>query len=187
MPNSISWTPEQLTALASVALFFATALLAVVTAFIAVAATKQLPLLARQLAALNQQLTISQAAATAADARHKETETLRVCFLFELNPVLNEKLSRLSIASKEGTEYSNKAAFRMDDILSVLNFLDGVATGVLEEFYHPDIVKDHLGPDIDKMVRFYIKGGVHIGEDGYEKLLQLHERFFPQPGVYRRN
>jgi hypothetical protein len=116
MPNSTSWSPEQLTALATVALFLATALLAVATIYIAVAATKQLPLLAKQLTALNEQLRIARETETSAATRHIETETLRICILFQIDPVIDAQLRRLWTASKEGTAYSDKTAFRSDDM-----------------------------------------------------------------------
>jgi hypothetical protein len=197
-PLLFGHTADQVTALGTAAVAGATILLVAVTAVLAIAACYQLPLLRKQLKALSDQLAETREADAAQATRHKEaidaaerrlleTRTMDACHKVDTDPVLTACSKRIWEASDGGTNYKTG---RVDehDLILVLNYIDGLAIGILQEVYAAEIVKDHTGLMFRKAVECIFPSGV-ITPDGYEALIEVHKRFYPETAVataYRR-
>lgn len=181
-------TAEEITAVATVVLAVATLGMAVPTIVIAVAAWKQLPLIAGQVRALADQIKLSREAERNAERRQREWETVRACERYDVDPVLEAISSRLWDASDGGTNYA-KEGVNQRDLICLLNYFDSLAIGIVQGLYIDAIVKDHLGLVIPKCVEQFILAGL-VDSDGYENLMQVYENWRPAPPppvAYRRD
>jgi len=61
---------------------------------------------------------------------------------------------------------------------SFANYLDGVATGVLQGLFSNDIAKDHLGVFVRRFVEVILPSVSDL--DGYDALVAVHTRWFPR-------
>ena len=156
-----------------------TGLTAIASCVLAYVAWVQLPLIARQVEALSEQIRLSREAEVNAERRVKEWETLKACRAYDLDPVLDEATKRIWIASDNGKNY---ASTKIDerDVIILLNYLDGLATGIEQKLYIESVLRDHLGQDVKKAVESFIDTGI-VTRDGMEALLAVHARWFRQP------
>jgi hypothetical protein len=72
-------------------------------------------------------------------------ETLKACERYDSDAVLNEALKKLRDARDSGELEKNPRPFRLE-ITTIMNYLEGVATGIEQGFYDARIVRDHLEP-----------------------------------------
>jgi hypothetical protein len=70
-------------------------------------------------------------------------ETLRVCSLYDTDPVIDRALARLRDARLDGGLQKNATLITLE-MATVLNYLEGIAIGVEQGFYNKAIVRDHL-------------------------------------------
>jgi hypothetical protein len=77
----------------------------------------------------------------------KAWKTLEACERYESDEVLTEALKVLRDARDSGRLKENPRPFRME-ASTLLNYLEGIATGQAQGFYNQDIVRDHLEPII---------------------------------------
>jgi hypothetical protein len=170
-----SQTSEMVTAVATVILTVATVGLVFATVLLAVAALRQ--------------LRDARAADLAATERHREmladqhhrqiaVETLRVCSRVDIDPVLTECLRRIWHASDHGKLYVRGGPVALDDVWLFANYLDGVATGVLQGLFSNDIAKDHLGVFVRRFVEVILPTVSDL--DGYDALVAVHASWFPR-------
>ncbi|MDE2134834.1 MAG: hypothetical protein KGJ49_09565 [Alphaproteobacteria bacterium] len=156
-----------------------TLILAVATAGLVVVAWRQLPILNGQLAMLANQIEESRKATQAADQRTREIETLHACRRDESEPVLVEAERRIWDASDGGKNYRT-GKVNQHDLIIVLNHMDGIAIGVIQGLYLEAMVKDHMGLMYKKVVEEIFPSKV-IDTDGYEAILELYGRLYPNP------
>jgi hypothetical protein len=173
--------PDQITAYATVALVLATIGLAVPTIVLAVAAWRQLPFLVAQLAALNNQLNAARLAEEATERRTKEWETVRVCAAYDSDPVLDSITRRIWETSEGGKNYKNEAVSQRD-LISFLNYLDGIATGITQNLYIENIVRDHLRLIFKKAVEEILVHKI-IDSVGYEAVIEVYARWYPTQAI----
>lgn len=95
---------------------------------------------------------------------------------YDTDPVIDAYCQRLWDASDDGTNYK-KPEINKRDIIGLLNFFNGIATGCKQGVYVESIVKDNLQLPIKKAVEKFIRGGI-IDEEGYGPLLELYEDWF---------
>ena len=103
--------------------------------------------------------------------RRLETETLRVCTNYDVDPTLYAALRRIWDASDGGKIY--KLGQTEHDVLVVANYLDGIAVGVIQNLYSSEIVKDHLGASIQKFVTKILPAVLGNTND-FEALVQVY-------------
>jgi hypothetical protein len=158
---------------------------AVAAIAVAVAAWIQLPLISAQVRGLAEQIRLSREADVHARQRAKEWETIKICERYNFDPVIEAATQRSWAASDGGRDY-RKPGVDQRDLIIVLNYLDGVATGVRQELYIEGLVKDHIGFLFDDSVTKYIESGV-IDKKGFEAALALHAHWFRAgpPVAYR--
>jgi len=157
----------------------ATALLFAVTAILAFAAWKQLPMIAGQVRALAEQIRLSREAEANAERRQREWETVRACERYDVDPVLEAVTSRIHASSNKGTDYST---VEKRDLICLLNYFDGLAVGIEQGLYIEGIVRDHLGLIIDKLVQRFLIANL-VEKQGYDNLLRLYDRWHPKPAT----
>ena len=104
-----------------------------------------------QLSALIEQLRLAREADAKADRRLIETNTLRVCERYYGDPVIAAATARIWAASQGGVDYG-AAAISSHDLITVLNYLDGIAVGIKQHVYSPEIVKDHMESTFVKII-----------------------------------
>jgi hypothetical protein len=148
---------ETVTAVGTILLTLATIALAVPTIFLALAAWRQLPLLVTQIkdaqSATKDEAERDRAARKAEEWRHIEANTLRACERYFSNPVIVAASKKVFEASENGTKYSKeKFGLAEHDLLTVLNFLNGLGVGVEEGIFSGDIIKDHMPNTVVKVV-----------------------------------
>jgi hypothetical protein len=159
---------------------------AVCTGAIALAAWVQLPLISRQVSGLSEQIRLSRVAEENADRRTRESEenakrrtweweTLKACNQYDTDPILEGAMLRIYNGSERGKNYRNTAVDHRDMII-VLNYLSGLATGIKQDLYIEDIIKDHMAIVVRKHVTDLIESGI-VSKDGYHTLLTLHNRW----------
>jgi hypothetical protein len=188
---------ESITAAGTMLLALATVALAIPTIFLAIAAWKQLPLLRSQLKALGQQITDAQAAATqqaeaqrkareAEEWRYIEANTLRACEKYFSNLVIHAATRKVFAGTYNGTKY-DKATFKFQhELITVLNYLNGIGTGVEEGIFSGEIVKDHMPNTITKVVDVIIPALVDRPGD-FQALINLRNNWtMPNPSYQKR-
>ena len=193
-PSILLWglSAEDITALATVILTASTLALAVVTWLLALAARKQLPLLTGQLTALSEQVRLAQVAdATArehdkatteqerkrneaAERRYIEGNTLAACARYTGDIVVHGAAKRVWQSSDGGTDYRT-GQIDIHDLITTLNYLDSIATGVKQGVFSAGIVQDHMGSTFEKVVDVIIPHALNGDFTGYEASKWLRE------------
>jgi hypothetical protein len=153
--------PVALTAWATFLLVVVTVPLTVATVYLALAAWRQLPLIAAQ--------------ARDAARSQRERDTLRACTVFDTDSVIFKATQRIWTAADGGTRYVGNEAISRHDVMVVANYLDGVAIGARDGFYDEAIVWAHLGPVMTKMV-YMILPAIFGSTKDYETMASLHAR-----------
>jgi hypothetical protein len=129
----------------------ATSVLAIATIFLVYAAWKQLPLLSKQLLAVSEQVRLSVEADAHSRQRYLETNTLRVCERYVSDVVVYGAAQRIWKASNGGADYT-RPEIDKHDVITALNYLDGIAVGVKQGVFSSAIVKDHMESTFNKVV-----------------------------------
>jgi len=168
---------EEIIAIGTILLVFATLALAAATVVIAIAARKQLPLIAGQVTGLSEQIRLSREAEANAERRMREWESLRACDRYSYDPVLEAACERIWGASDQGTNYGKPEVSRRDMVV-VLNYLDSLAVGIQQDLYIEQLLKDHLSVIVEEHVRDFLDSGL-IKKEGYEALLSLRAKWNP--------
>lgn len=78
----------------------------------------------------------------------KKWRTIEACELYDKDPILHACLKEMReyrISKEKGDIYGHDVKI---EVISVLNYLDGIAIGVKQGLYYESIVKDHLSPII---------------------------------------
>jgi len=76
---------------------------------------------------------------------HINWESLRACEKYDSDPVLADALKTLRLARNSGDLRTNVKNYTLE-MITVLNFLEGIVIGIEQEFYNEDVVYDHLHP-----------------------------------------
>jgi hypothetical protein len=186
-------TAETTIAIGTVVLAGATVFLMIATAFLVWLARMQLPLLNSQLQALRTQLDAAREAEAASQRRHEQTrsddrrrqleiETMRICSLYDTDPVLHAACRRMWDGSDGGANY-DRTKVALHDVISVSNYLDGVCVGVLQGLYSSEIARDHLGPILQKMHNIILPKMFGSVDQDFDTIRQIYQKWYPSAGV----
>ena len=138
---------------------------------------------ARQLPLLTEQLRLAREAEQRAAIRNVETNTIRACERYTSDVVIYEATKRIWNSSKGGTVYSFPEV-NEHDLITVLNYLDGIAVGVKQGVFSKAIVQDHLGATYIKIADLVIPNTFKNFTD-YEAIEQLRNSWkVPKPTSY---
>jgi hypothetical protein len=112
----------------------------------------------------------------AAERRTKKWETLKACQSYDSDPVLDQATGRIRIASEKGKNDRNPDVDQRD-ATCVLNYLDGLATGIAQNLYIEAVMRDHLGVILNHAVVNFVDSGL-VDRDGLKSVLALHAKWF---------
>ncbi len=62
-------------------------------------------------------------------------------------------------------------------MICILNYLDGLATGIEQKLYIEEVIKDHLSPIFKHAVVNFLDTK-RVSPDGLEKLQDIYKRWF---------
>ncbi|MEM7014260.1 MAG: hypothetical protein AAF585_22595 [Verrucomicrobiota bacterium] len=105
---------------------------------------------------------------------------------YETDPQLRGAIQAIWAKTKQGTDYTTLQEADEFHVITVLNYFDGIASGIQQGVLVEDIAKDQLNYVLDKAVKALIKGQSGdtwiaeqslVTEDNYETLLQLQNRW----------
>jgi len=176
LPESLvlGFPAESVTAVATLILALVTAALVIATILLFLVARGQLPLLSAQLQALAKQVTLAREADAASQRRYIEANTLQACARYTGDPVIHEATQSIWRASNSGTDYrGNLDKLDMHDLITALNYLDGIAVGVKQGVYSGAIIKDHMMTTYVKVVDVIIPEAMGGDFSDYEAILEL--------------
>jgi hypothetical protein len=118
-----------------------------------------------------------------AQLRHETLEAVR---RYETDPQLRTSIKHLYDKSIHGTDYSLLENSDRFHVITLLNFLDGIACGIQQGLLIEPLVKDYLHAVLDKNVRAlllgqdgpgWVTGNPLINPEEFDVLLNLHQRW----------
>jgi hypothetical protein len=126
----------------------------------------------------------------AAREEAKRNRTLTACDRYDTDPVLNASLQRLARARRASMDkFQGDGLTYRPDIATLLNYLDSLAVGIMQELYIEEIVRDHNGPIVRAHVEQYLTDGnpriFGLNPDNYRPLRDLYEKWSRQQPYYR--
>lgn len=86
----------------------------------------------------------------------KEWETLKACERYDSDPILDRVLCVLRDARNSGELFSAPVSKYSLEYRTVLNYFEGLATGVEQGFYIETIVRDHMS----EIIQFHMSEGL---------------------------
>lgn len=112
----------------------------------------------------------------------KKWRTIEACEVYDRDPILHASLKEMRkyrLLKKSGVIPTEDIKV---EVVSVLNYLDGIAIGVNEGLYLEKIVKDHLGPIMashieDHLVSPDAKAFFEVNEKNFEHLISLNKKW----------
>jgi hypothetical protein len=103
----------------------------------------------------------------------RRRNTLEACQRFERDDLLKEAMKNVWEASDGGTDYTKLTAACSFDVLTLLNYFDGIAIGIIERVYIDEMARDYLEDSLNKAVKALILGE---SGDGWK----ASKPFFPE-------
>lgn len=85
----------------------------------------------------------------------KNWETLKACEKYDTDPVLMAALQILRDARNSGELTSKPKTYSLE-MITILNYFEGIVIGIEQRFYNEDIVYDHLKPIIEDHVSEFL-------------------------------
>lgn len=112
--------------------------------------------------------------------QQKGWQSLKVCERYDSDPVLNEALKKLRDARDSGALATDPRPLRLE-ITIVMNYLEGVATGIAQGFYDERVVRDHLEPIIkfhaDEVLEKTMIAKLEIDAEDFSRVKALCSRW----------
>lgn len=110
----------------------------------------------------------------------KGWETLKACERYETDAVLDRSLLAIKAARDAQTLQANPYEVRIE-LTAILNYLDGIAIGVLENFYVEDIVREHLEgimrEHVEEFLNPQISAAAEYSESDWACLMKLLQKW----------
>lgn len=126
-----------------------------------------------------------QALGAATEARRRD-RTLEAVRRYETDPQLREAIRTTYERTNQGTDYSLLGESDRFNIITILNYFDGIACGIEQGLLVESLVKDYLQFVLDKNVCALLRGQSGptwdaaqplVDPDNFSVLLQLHDRW----------
>jgi hypothetical protein len=114
---------------------------------------------------------IGLAQISALKRQNRRWETLAACQRYTFDPILDTCLRTLRDTKNLGKFDNNEKALRLE-IITVINYLEGLAVGIFQGLYIEDLVRDYLETVIIGHVDEYLK-------DGMPKKIDFDVKDFP--------
>lgn len=106
----------------------------------------------------------------------KNWETLKACEKYDTDSVLMAALQILRDARNSGDLTNSPKKYSLE-MITILNYFEGIIIGIEQRFYNEDIVYDHLKPIIEDHVSEFLsepcRSAILAGQlDSYSRLTQ---------------
>jgi hypothetical protein len=88
----------------------------------------------------------------------RRRNTLDACQRFEKDELLHQAMKSLWKTTNRGTDYTKLTSENDFDVLTVLNYFEGIAIGIAERVYKEKMARDYLEDSLTKAVRALIYG-----------------------------
>ena len=121
------------------------------------------------------------------DQEHeKRQRTLDAVRRYETDPQLREAIKQLYEKTDQGTDYTRLEDSDRFNVITLLNYFDGIACGIAQGMLIESLARDYLQFVLDKAVKALLRGESSdtwvagppmVPPDGYETLLDLHQRW----------
>lgn len=114
----------------------------------------------------------------------KVRETLAACERYDTDSVLTQCLRNVKQGEDEQKIHINSLAYSLD-IITILNYLEGIAIGISQGLYDEKVAKDHLEP----IIRYHVEKHAspeaqqHFHFDAlgdYDRLIALNQKWQEQ-------
>jgi len=116
-------------------------------------------------------------------------ETLKACERYDTDPVIEAALVRLKVG-RDGVDLLIDTKKYSLDATTVLNYLEGIATGICQGFYDERVVRDHLErimrDHIGEFLSEDIAKGMELSKDDYCRLEDLLSNWGADKPYYKR-
>jgi hypothetical protein len=89
--------------------------------------------------------------------QNRRWRTLAACERYYLDPLL-DKASRALKEARESGELERNPKPLSIDVITVLNYLDGIAIGIYQGLYIEELARDHLQPMVEENVAEFLRG-----------------------------
>jgi hypothetical protein len=113
------------------------------------------------------------------DLDTKGWKTLSVCEKYDLDPTLTKCCLTLAHAGRD--EIRKHPENYQSELITVLNYLDGIAIGIEQNLYVESLVRDHLERILKTHVEKTLVGSnaadLKIDASGYDRLIRLYNRW----------
>ncbi len=111
----------------------------------------------------------------------KNWQTLKACEKYDTDPILTESLKILRDARNSGDLRVNPEKYTLE-MITILNYLDGIMIGIEQRFYDEDVVHDHLKPIIEDHVAEFLsepyRSAILSGQlDSYSRLTGMLDKW----------
>lgn len=111
---------------------------------------------------------------------NKKAATLEQCFAYEANPVLSEAATTLRTAKDSGDLEKDPKKYR-NQLVVLLNYLDGIAIGIAQGIFIEDLAWDHMNAIVARHLNTYVDSGLlqkaDVMREDYVCLLELRDRW----------
>jgi hypothetical protein len=112
---------------------------------------------------------------------HKNWETLKACEKYDTDPVLTESLKILRDARNSGDLLKFPKNYSLE-MITILNFLEGIIIGIEQRFYNEDVVYDHLKPIIEDHINEFLsepcRSAILVGQtESYSRLTRKSDEW----------
>ena len=123
----------------------------------------------------------------------KVRDTLSACERYDSDGVITQCLRNLKDGEDSGKIASSPLTYSLD-LITILNYFEGIAIGIDQGLYDKKVAKDHLEPIIAYYVDKYISAEAQQrfnidGHSDYKRLIALNHEWLsgakPQPTHYR--
>ena len=112
----------------------------------------------------------------------KKERTLTICNQYDTNPIIHEIALRLRSAHESGEFNKAPHSFRID-VVTLLNYLDSITIGIVQNLYIDAMAFDHTGAIVKRHVEEYLtpecSKAIGISLDNYVELRKMHDRWYP--------
>jgi hypothetical protein len=123
---------------------------------------------------------------TIADEARRREATLEAVRRFESDPEVREALRRIWHKTEQATNFAMLTEKDRFDIITLLNYFDGIASGLKQGVLDEQVAKDYLRGIIHKIVKGLLRGESGptwkaatpiVEPEGFENLLALQARW----------
>jgi len=123
----------------------------------------------------------------------RRRHTLETCARYESNERLREAMEHVWKKSNNGADYTSLGQDDEFHVLTILNYLSGVASGIEQGVIIEELARDYLEFTLIKSVKAFIKGqsGASwksdrsiISPDGFESLVRVQEAWSANAPAY---